>query len=108
MKRILFAALVLAAAGRTASAQADGKALYAENCAKCHGPKGVPPQTMQKKFERIAMFDAAFLTKHTVDSITKVITKGKNEDMVSFKDKLKAEELAAVAKYVHDLAGQSK
>ena len=111
MRRLLLAGIVLAASGATtrAFAQApDGKALYDENCKKCHGAIGHPPKTMIAKFPKIATFDAAFIEKRSVDSITKVITKGKNEDMKSFKDKMKPDELAAVAKYVHELAQKAK
>ncbi len=111
MKRLLLAGLVLAASGATtrAFAQApDGKALYDENCKKCHGAIGSPPKTMVTKFPKIAKFDAEFIAKRSVDSINKVITKGKNEDMKSFKDKMNADELAAVAKYVHELAAKAK
>ena len=48
--------------------------------------------------------DAKFLTEHSVDSIVKVLTKGKNEDMKSFKEKLTAPEMKAVAEYVHEIA----
>jgi len=33
---------------------------------------------------------------------------GKAEDMKSFKDKLSPEEMAAVAKYVHELASKAR
>jgi mono/diheme cytochrome c family protein len=63
---------------------------------------------MVEKFPKIAKFNAEFIAKRSVDSITKIITKGKNEDMKSFKDKMKPDELAAVAKYVHELAEKGK
>ena len=84
--------------------QDDAKALYDANCKKCHGVRGIPPKAMKAKFEKIATFDAEFIAKHSKDSIVKVLTKGKNEDMKSFKDKLTAEQMATVAAYVHDLA----
>ena len=100
--------VAFAAAARAASrAQApDGKALYEENCRKCHGVRGTPPKTMKEKYPKIATFDAAFIAKRTDDSVVKVLMKGvgKAEDMKSFKDKLSPEEMAAVAKYVRELA----
>ena len=100
------AAVLLAAASASAWGQ-DGKALYLANCKKCHGVLGTPPQTMKKKFDKIATFDAAFIAKRSDDSVVKVLTRGKSEDMKSFKEKLSPEEMMAVAKYVRELAMKS-
>ncbi len=102
---------VLSRAAAQAPAQAgssapDAKTLYQENCRKCHGVIGTPPKTMKAKFPKIATFDADFVSKHSVDSIVKVLTKGKNEDMKSFKDKLSADEMKAVAEYVTELGSK--
>ena len=105
---LLIGALVAGITSRAAAQAPDGKALYTEFCKKCHGVLGTPPQTMAKKFEKIAKFDAAFMAKRSEDSVVKVLTKGKSEDMKSFKDKLKPDEMAAVAKYVHELAAKAK
>jgi mono/diheme cytochrome c family protein len=112
MIRPMIAALfvVLGAGAHRAHAQApDGKALYEENCRKCHGVRGTPPKTMKEKFPKIATFDEAFITKRSDDSVVKVLTKGvgKAEDMKSFKDKLSPDEMTAVAKYVRELALKS-
>jgi len=91
-------------AGNAASAanlqDPAGKAPYEENCRKCHGVSGIPPKTMKAKFKKIVTFDAAFFEKHSQDSIVTVLTKGKNEDMKSFKDKLTHEQMETVAKYI--------
>jgi mono/diheme cytochrome c family protein len=113
IRPMLVAVLVAAftTGARRAHAQApDGKALYEENCRKCHGVRGTPPKTMKEKFSKIATFDAEFIEKRSDDSVVKVLTKGvgKAEDMKSFKDKLSAEEMTAVAKYVRELALKSK
>ena len=98
-------ALLTAGAARHASAQvADGKVLYEANCKKCHGALGTPPKAMKEQFAKIATFDAAFIAKHSADSIVVVLTKGKGEDMKPFKGKMPPAEMAAVAHYVHDLA----
>ena len=110
MRPILTMLLLMVAAGaRRAYAQApDGKALYEENCRKCHGVRGIPPKTMKEKFSKIATFNAEFIAKRSDDSVVKVLMKGvgKAEDMKSFKDKLSPEEMAAVAKYVRELASK--
>lgn len=88
----------VAAAGADQAAQ--GKTPYEENCRKCHGVRGVPPKTMKEKFPKIATFDAEFFTKRSDDSVVTVLTRGKNEDMKSFKDKLSHSEMVAVAAYI--------
>ena len=106
---IVVGVLLAGGAFARAGAQAptpDGRALYQENCKKCHGVLGTPPKTMKAKFPKIATFNAEFITKHSVDSIVTVLTKGKNEDMKSFKDKLSPVEMKAVAEYVNELASK--
>jgi len=107
LRPILALLLVAFAGARRVHAQApDGKALYEENCRKCHGVRGTPPKTMKEKFPKIATFDAEFIAKRSDDSVVKVLMKGvgKAEDMKSFKDKLSPEDMTAVAKYVRELA----
>ena len=82
----------------------EGKAPYEENCRKCHGVRGVAPKTMKAKYKKIATFDAAFFEKHSKDSIVTILTKGKNEDMKSFKDKLTHEQMERVADYIKSFA----
>jgi mono/diheme cytochrome c family protein len=111
MKRLLLAGLLLVVSGAAvrASAQAaDGRAIYDENCKKCHGPTGTPPATMKQKFPKVAVFDASFVLSRSNDSVVTVLTKGKGEDMKSFKDKISKDEMEAVAKYVRELALKAK
>jgi cytochrome c553 len=112
MSRLIAVLLVVFTAGaRRASGQAtDAKPLYDENCKKCHGVRGIPPKNMKEKYPKIATFDAEFIAKRTDDSVVKVLMKGvgKSEDMKSFKDKLSADEMAAVAKYVRELGLKAK
>jgi mono/diheme cytochrome c family protein len=96
--------VIAATSGRASAQVADGKALYETNCRKCHGVRGIPPKAMKEKFSKIKSFDAAFVKDISVDSLVKVLTKGKGEDMVSFKDKMTHDEMEAVAKYARDLA----
>ena len=103
------AVLALTLGAQRAVAQApDGKQLYTDNCKKCHGVLGTPPKAMKEQFPKIATFDAAFLAKHTQDSIVTILTKGKGEDMKSFKTKLTPPETAAVAGYVRELANRPR
>jgi mono/diheme cytochrome c family protein len=79
---------------------AAGKTLYEENCRKCHGVRGVPPKAITAKFPKIMAFDAAFFAKRSDDSVVKVLTNGKDENMKSFKDKLSRAQMFAVAAYI--------
>ncbi len=90
----------------TTAAGADslGKPAYETNCRRCHGVRGVPPKTMQAKYPKIPTFDAAFVAKVSADSIVSVLSRGVNDDMKSFKDKLTRDEMRAVAVYLRALA----
>lgn len=72
----------------TAAATPDGAALFTANCAKCHGPTGKAP--------KLAGMHLA------VDEVTKTVTNGKGK-MPPFKDRLKSDEIGAIAKYVSTL-----
>lgn len=84
-----------------------GKAPYEANCRKCHGVRGVPPKTMKAKFPKIATFDADFFSKRSDDSVVTVLTKGKGDDMKSFKEKMTHEQMVAVAAYIRDFVPKS-
>ena len=75
-----------AAPSGTATAAADGAAIFSKNCARCHGPQGVKDQRTPN-LQTIAIDKA-----HMVNSITN----GKDH-MPSFKDKLTAQQISAVA-----------
>jgi len=92
------------AAAATLQPDPPGKAPYEENCRKCHGVRGIAPKTMKAKFPKIVTFDEEFFDKRSKDSVVTVLTKGKNEDMKSFKDKLSHGQMVAVAAYIRSLA----
>jgi mono/diheme cytochrome c family protein len=96
-----------AAAAATPSQDPPGKVPYEENCRKCHGVRGIPPKTMKTKYPKIATFDEAFFAKHSKDSIVTVLTKGKNDNMKSFKAKLTHEQMEAVADYIRTFVKKS-
>lgn len=91
-----------------AAQDAPGKAPYEANCRKCHGVRGIPPKTMKAKYEKLPTFDAAFFDAHSSDSVVKVLTKGKNENMKSFKDKLTPKEMEEVSAYIRSFAAREK
>ena len=95
------------AAASSPRQEPEGKAPYEANCRKCHGVRGVPPKTMKTKYPKIATFDAEFFAAHSQDSIVKVLTNGKGENMKSFKDKLTHDEMVAVAQYIRSFVPTS-
>ncbi len=93
---------VLTVTVATSAAAQDGKALYEAHCKKCHGITGAPSASIKKMNPKIEAFDAAFLAKRTDKDLEKQIADGKDK-MKPFKDKMKPEEIAAVAKYMRTL-----
>ncbi|MHB1312869.1 MAG: c-type cytochrome [Gemmatimonadaceae bacterium] len=95
------------AVGRPAAAIGDdstGKALFTENCQKCHGARGIPPKVIKQKFTRIPTMDAAFLAARSDDSVVTILTNGKSDVMVSWKSKLTVDEMKAIAAYIRTFA----
>ncbi len=96
------------AAAATLQPDPPGKAPYEENCRKCHGVIGIAPKAMKAKFPKIATFDAAFFAARSGDSVVTILTKGKGQDMKSFKDKLSHAQMVAVAAYIRSFGTKSK
>jgi cytochrome c6 len=92
MKRILFAVLAVSLAG--AALAADGAAIYAAKCTACHGKDGKGTPVGQK----MGAHDLTAL-KDSEAEIVGTITNGDGK-MPAFKQKLSAEEIQAVAKFV--------
>lgn len=78
----------------------DAPAIYAASCAECHGdkgqgaPKGIP-------------FTSGHALDHSEADFIKTVTNGKakkkDKEMPAFQDRLKAEEIAAVVKFVREV-----
>ena len=94
-----------AQAAPVGSATLDAKPLYDKECRKCHGPQGVPPQSMKRLMPALPVLDAAFFAKRTDEALINVLKNGKGENMKSYAGKLTAEQMTAVARYVRQLAG---
>lgn len=108
--RVLGAAvLVVCAAQQLAAQEPDGAALYREHCKECHGAAGRPTKQALGKYKDIKAFDAAFLGARSDDSLVAVLKQGVKggKEMKSFKEKLSADEMAAVVKYVRTKFGGS-
>ncbi len=92
MKRILFAFVALSFAGTALGA--DAAALFASKCAACHGKDGKGTAIGQKMGAK----DITAL-KDNEAAIATVISNGKGK-MSAYKDKLSAEEIQSLAKFV--------
>jgi cytochrome c6 len=99
MKRIVAAvAVCLAVAlGAPARAAEDGKALFAQKCASCHGPDGKGKTPMGQK---LGAKDLTHEDKEPLDEIVKDIENGKPPKMMAYKGKLTPEQIKALATYI--------
>ncbi|HEY8527049.1 MAG TPA: PQQ-binding-like beta-propeller repeat protein [Acidimicrobiales bacterium] len=75
--------------------EADGEALFAHNCAACHGADGSGGNGPSLR---------GIGQEHSVEEIAEVITNGRG-GMPAWRDQLTADEIAAVAAYVASLPG---
>jgi len=102
MRTILGMALLLVGTVTAASA-ADGAAVYAANCAKCHGDTGHADTPVGKALKAPALAGDAKVAATTTDDLVKLIKE--NPKHASFASKLSADDLAAAAAHVKQLAG---
>lgn len=99
------ALLTVAGAKPLMAQQADGKAVYQEECKSCHGLNGVPPAREQAKYKKLrSLGDSGFVSALSQDSIVTIVTKGIDKNMKSFAEKLSEAEIKAVAGYIRELA----
>jgi mono/diheme cytochrome c family protein len=82
MKRLLLLAIpaAFALAFTTNSLAADGKAVYAEHCAKCHGDNGKGDTKMGTKLGARDYTDAAVQSSFTDEQAFKSIKEGLKKD----------------------------
>jgi len=79
---------------------ATAKANYAKHCEACHGPEATGGLVkVDKKQIKVPSLKADHALKHTDDQITKMITNGE-EEMPAFKDKMSAQEIQNMVRYV--------
>jgi len=91
------AATLLLATESAAAQEADGQAIYRQECKSCHGLNGVPPSRAREQYKKIKALDVdGFVSKLSVDSIVTILKKGISKDMKSFTGKLSDPEMRAV------------
>jgi len=79
---------------------ATARANYQKNCEGCHGETGEGGLVkVENKRIKVPSLKADHALKHTDEQITKMITNGE-EEMPSFKDKMSAQEISDLVKYV--------
>jgi mono/diheme cytochrome c family protein len=88
------------AATATPDALAGARANFTKNCEPCHGPTGEGGLVkVDNKQIKVPSLKSDHAIKHTDDQITKMITNGE-EAMPAFKDKMSAQEIADMVKFV--------
>jgi len=79
---------------------ATAHANYQKHCEGCHGETGEGGLVkVENKRIKVPSLKADHALKHTDEQITKMITNGE-EEMPSFKDKMSAQEISDLVKYV--------
>lgn len=99
----LAAALALAPAAR--AAEVDVKTLWSKRCASCHAEDGTGQTKMGQKHKVEDLTAEAWQKKHEDAEIRTAIENGvPGTKMKPYKDKLSADEIAALVGYVRTLA----
>lgn len=81
---------------------ADGRAVYTNNCARCHGGDGAGQTTMGQMTEAPNLTDAAWLRGKSASRMAASVANGRGQ-MPAFKKKLSRDEIAAAVAYVRTL-----
>ena len=100
--RALALVFLAACSGEVAGGRADGPAVFAEACARCHGEGGKPSPSLAAQ---LGVKDLT-VTALTRERVEQQIRQGSdNKIMPAFAGTLKDDQIAAVADYVLSLRG---
>lgn len=84
------------------SAAERGRAVYANNCARCHGGDGTSQTTMGRMTEAPNLTDAAWQRGKSASRMVAAVSNGSGQ-MPAFKKKLSRQEIAAAVAYIRTL-----
>lgn len=103
-----FSSLVaIAASGEPESKKserpANGRTVYSNNCARCHGGDGTGQTTMGEMTEAPNLTDAAWMRGKSTSRMVASVANGRGQ-MPAFKKKLSRREIAAAVAYVRTLS----
>lgn len=84
----------------TPDAMVSARAIYAAECARCHGinGEGGTPTVLGKKI-KVPSLKKGHALSHTDEQLVKVVSEGE-EAMPGFKDKLKPEEITTLVRMI--------
>ena len=95
--RALLLVLLAACKGEVAGGRADGPAVFAEACARCHGDGGKPSPSLA---QQLGVKDLT-VTELTRERVEQQVRQGsENKIMPAFAGALTEDQIAAVAEYV--------
>ena len=100
--RLVLAVLIVAGCSREiAGGKADGKAIFAEACARCHGDTGKPPDALQRQLGVRDLTSAEFRARATRELVMKQVRDGsENKVMPAFAGQLDDKQVEAVSDFV--------
>lgn len=93
---------VAALAPTLAAAAVDGRDIYLDKCATCHGPDGAGKNARGKKLKVKDVRETA--KTMTAAQMAEIVRKGKEPDMFGYAKDLSEEQIQAVVSYYRDLA----
>jgi len=104
LRSALVLSMILLAPLPAFAADVDGKAVYGKSCSNCHGPDGLGQTPAGKALKTVSLVDPQWTTPAALPKIEAAVRDGVPR-MPAMKAKLTPEEIAAVARYVQQLAG---
>ncbi|MDT5296652.1 MAG: cytochrome c6 [Acidobacteriota bacterium] len=88
--------------GKSSSVVERGRAVYSNNCARCHGGDGRGHTSMGEMVEAPDLTDAAWQARRSTSRMLSSVANGRG-GMPSFRKKLSKQEMAAAVAYVRTL-----
>lgn len=102
---VFLAITVIGCKKQIAGGKADGQAIFADACARCHGSDGSPDEAMVSGMGVKDLTTAEFRARATADFVRHRVSNGSdNRVMPPFANQLTPEQLDAVVAYVLTLS----